>query len=49
MPDLFDIVPANFFNYLGSGSNKRIYAQCLLIIYTIGKRLNFLLSLFFHK
>lgn len=33
MPDLFDIVPANFFNYLGSGSNNRIYAQCLLIIY----------------
>ncbi len=33
MTKLFDVIPNNFFNYLGSGSNNRIYAECLLIIY----------------
>lgn len=33
MPNLFDIIPGNFFNYLGSSSNNRIYADCLLLIY----------------
>ncbi len=33
MPNLFDRVPVNFFNYLGSSSNHRIYADCLLLIY----------------
>ena len=33
MKNLFDAVPAGFFNCLSSGSNHRVYADCLLIIY----------------
>ncbi len=33
MKNLFDIVPSGFFNCLSSGSNNRIYADCLLVIY----------------
>ena len=33
MINIFDIVPNSFFNCLASGSNNRIYADCLLIIY----------------
>ena len=33
MPNLFDKIPIGFFNFLGSGSNNRIYADCLLLIY----------------
>ena len=33
MTKLFDVIPNNFFNYLGSGSNNRIYADCLQVIY----------------
>ena len=28
------MIPNNFFNYLGSGSNNRIYAECLMLIYS---------------
>ena len=31
--NLFDIIPSGFFNCLSSGSNNRIYADCLLVIY----------------
>ena len=31
--NLFDVIPSNFFNYLASGSNQRIYADCLYVIY----------------
>lgn len=31
--NLFDMVPAGFFNCLASGGNHRIYADCLQIIY----------------
>lgn len=31
--NLFDKIPAGFFNCLASGSNNRIYADCLQIIY----------------
>ena len=34
MSRLFDMIPNNFFNYLGSGSNNRIYAECLMLIYS---------------
>lgn len=33
MPNLFDAIPSNFFNFLSSGSNHRIYSDCLLLIY----------------
>lgn len=33
MTNLFDIIPSGFFNCLSSGSNNRIYADCLLVIY----------------
>ena len=33
MPNLFDCIPSNFFNYLSSGSNSRIYSECLRLIY----------------
>lgn len=33
MTNLFDIIPPSFFNCLSSGSNNRIYADCLLVIY----------------
>ena len=33
MPNLFDCIPSNFFNYLSSGSNSRVYSECLRIIY----------------
>lgn len=33
MQNLFDVIPESFFNYLGSGSNNRIYSDCLQIIY----------------
>ncbi|MCD8363159.1 MAG: DUF5716 family protein [Lachnospiraceae bacterium] len=33
MQNLFDVIPAGFFNYLASNSNHRIYADCLQIIY----------------
>lgn len=32
-PNLFDIIPVGFFNYLASNSNHRIYADCLQVIY----------------
>ena len=31
--NIFDIVPIGFFNPLASGSNNRIYADCLQVIY----------------
>jgi|GEM_PF-278675 len=31
--NLFDTIPSAFFNYLASGSNNRIYADCLMLIY----------------
>ena len=34
MTKLFDMIPNSFFNYLGSGSNNRIYAECLMLIYS---------------
>lgn len=33
MKNLFDIIPSVFLNCLSSGSNNRIYADCLLVIY----------------
>jgi len=33
MIKLFDIIPSGFFNCLSSGSNHRIYSDCLQIIY----------------
>lgn len=33
MKNLFDVIPSGFFNCLSSGSNNRIYADCLLTIY----------------
>ncbi len=33
MKNLFDAIPSGFFNCLSSGSNNRIYADCLLVIY----------------
>lgn len=33
MQNLFDVIPAGFFNYLASNSNHRIYADCLQVIY----------------
>ena len=33
VPNLFDIIPVGFFNYLASNSNHRIYADCLQLIY----------------
>jgi len=38
MSNLFDVIPASFFNYLASGSNNRIYADCLLKIYEAYER-----------
>ncbi|MCM1057854.1 MAG: DUF5716 family protein [Firmicutes bacterium] len=31
--NVFDIIPAGFFNYLASNSNQRLYAECLTLIY----------------
>lgn len=31
--NLFDTIPNGFFNYLASGSNNRIYSDCLEVIY----------------
>jgi hypothetical protein len=31
--NIFDIIPSGFFNLLSSGSNQRIYSDCLMIIY----------------
>ena len=33
MLKLFDVIPSGFFNCLSSGSNHRIYSDCLQIIY----------------
>ncbi len=33
MTNLFDKIPSGFFNCLASGSNNRIYADCLQVIY----------------
>ncbi len=33
MKNIFDMIPSGFFNCLASGSNNRIYADCLLVIY----------------
>lgn len=33
MKNLFDVIPAGFFNYLASNSSHRIYADCLQVIY----------------
>lgn len=33
MQNLFDVIPAGFFNYLASNSNHRIYADCLQVVY----------------
>lgn len=33
MTKLFDVIPSGFFNCLSSGSNQRIYSDCLQIIY----------------
>ena len=33
MRNLFDVIPVNFFNYLASSSNHRVYADCLQVIY----------------
>lgn len=35
MPNVFDIVPSNFFNLLSSGSSQRVYSGCLLAIYEV--------------
>ncbi len=34
MPNVFDVIPNGFFNCLASGSNNRIYADCLMLIYS---------------
>ena len=31
--NIFNVIPANFFNYLASNSNQRLYSQCLRLIY----------------
>jgi hypothetical protein len=31
--NVFDSIPSGFFNLLSSGSNQRIYSDCLMIIY----------------
>lgn len=31
--NVFNIIPAGFFNYLASNSNQRLYAECLELIY----------------
>ncbi len=33
MTKLFDVIPSGFFNCLSSGSNQKIYSDCLQIIY----------------
>ncbi len=33
MTNLFDMIPEGFFNLLSSGSNSRVYADCLELIY----------------
>ena len=33
MQNLFDTIPRGFFNYLSSGSQNRVYADCLEVIY----------------
>ena len=33
MQNLFDLIPRGFFNYLASGSQNRIYSDCLEVIY----------------
>ena len=31
--NVFNAIPENFFNYLASNSNQRLYSRCLLLIY----------------
>ncbi len=31
--NVFDVIPASFFNYLASNSNQRLYVECLGLIY----------------
>lgn len=31
--NVFDVIPAGFFNYLASNSNQRLYVECLELIY----------------
>lgn len=31
--NVFNVIPDNFFNYLASNSNQRLYSQCLRLIY----------------
>lgn len=31
--NVFDIIPSDFFNYLGGNSNNRVYADCLELIH----------------
>ncbi len=33
MKNLFNVIPSGFFNCLASGSNHRVYSDCLLVIY----------------
>ncbi len=33
MTNLFDVIPAGFFNNLASGSSSRVYSDCLQVIY----------------
>ncbi|MBR2823695.1 MAG: hypothetical protein IKE24_08425 [Clostridia bacterium] len=33
MHNLFDLIPRSFFNYLSSGSQNRVYSDCLQVIY----------------
>ena len=33
MFQVFNVIPAGFFNNLASGSNQRIYADCMQLIY----------------
>lgn len=32
--NVFDVIPAGFFNYLASNSNQRLYVECLELIYS---------------
>lgn len=31
--NVFNVIPENFFNYLASNSNQRLYSRCLRLIY----------------
>lgn len=31
--NVFDVIPAGFFNYLASNSSQRLYAECLELIF----------------